>query len=111
MRKIACVVMAILLGVFLSASIVFAGNMYAPKFKNRIVAQQKRINQGRASGCLTRAELGILQSNLNRIMVAELRFKVDGNLTKRERVKLHRQLNHNSRMIYSKKHNWARRWY
>ena len=71
MRKIACVVIALLLGVFLSASIVFAGNMYAPKFKNRIVAQQKRINQGRASGCLTRAEAGTLQRNLKRIMVAD----------------------------------------
>lgn len=111
MRKIAFVVIALLLGVILSASIVIAGNMYDPKVKNRMVAQQKRINKGIASGCLTRAEARKLRYHLNCIRAEESRLKADGHLTRREGARLHRQLNHNSKMIYFKKHNAVCRLY
>jgi len=105
MKKIACVVIALLLGVILSASVVFAGTMYAPKIKNRMVAQQKRIHKGVVSGCLTRTEARKLRYRLNCIRATESRLKADGYLTKRERARLHRQLNHNSKEIYFKKHS------
>lgn len=104
----------ILISIFvitLSASIVFAGNTYDPKIKGRIINQQKRIHKGYASGCLTRAEARTLKGHLNRVRATESRLKADGHLTKRERARLHRQLNHNSNMIYCKKHNPARRWH
>ena len=111
MRKTTLIILISIFVITLSASIVFAGNTYDPKIKGRIMGQQKRIHKGVASGCLTRAEARTLRGHLNRIRATESRLKADGHLTKRERARLHRQLNGNSKMIYSKKHNPSRRWY
>jgi hypothetical protein len=111
MRRTILIILLSIFVITVSASIVFAGNTYDPKIKNKIMYQKKRIHKGIASGCLTRAEARTLQGNLNRIMATELRLKADGHLTKRERNRLHQYLNRNSKKIYFKKHNTARRWY
>ncbi len=90
---------------------IFAGNTYDPKIQERVAEQQKRIDEGIASGQLTRAEVNILQDNLNRIKAEEARLKADRRLTPRERVRLHRMLDRNSGMIFKKKHNPIRRLY
>ena len=103
----------ILLSVFvviLSSGLVIAGNVHDPLIKNRIGAQQMRIDRGIASGCLTRAEARTLRHHVNCIRAQESRFKADGHLTKMERVRLHRMLDKNSRNLYCKKYNTMRRW-
>lgn len=90
-------------------SFAAAGNAKDPGIQARIEEQQKRIDQGLASGQLTRQEAGIVQDNLNRIKAAEARMKSDGTLTPRERRRLERMLDRNSRMIYKEKHDPIRK--
>ncbi len=84
------------------AGSVFAGNTYDPVINDRIAEQKKRIDEGIASGQLTRAEADILQDNLNWIKAEETRLKA-------ERARLNKMLDRNSNMIYKKKHNPIRR--
>lgn len=77
----------------------------------RIAEQQKRIDQGIASGALTRREAAVLQSNLDRIklMASNMRAANGGMLRPGQRARLNRRLDRNSAMIYNKKHNPIRR--
>ncbi len=78
-------------------------------FQERIRDQRERIDQGIRSGELTRHEADILFDNLDRIRDRFDRMKADGRLTLEEQAKLDRMLEENSRMIWNKKHNAARR--
>jgi len=88
-----------------------SGGTADPGIQDRIAEQQRRIDQGIATGELTRHEADILQDNLNWIKAEEARLKADGRLTPGERARLHRALDRNSTMIYKKKHNPVRRLY
>ncbi len=87
----------------------YAGNTKDPGVQSRFEEQQKRIDQGIASGQLTRGEAEIVQDNLNRIKAAEARMKADGSLTPKERKRLEHMLDRNSKMIYKEKHNPIKR--
>lgn len=81
-----------------------AGEVY-----NRTHRQEMRLNQGVASGELTRGEYRRLDGRLDRIQAqrrADLRAN-DGHLTAAERARLNRELNANSTNIYFDKHNRA----
>jgi hypothetical protein len=66
---------------------------------------QQRINQGIRSGELTRREARRLEAGLARIRIDERFARSDGNLSPRERARLNRELNHESRNIYRQKHD------
>ncbi|WP_298273543.1 hypothetical protein [Geobacter sp.] len=89
--------------------IVTAGGVFAgtndPGIQQREVNQQRRIDQGVASGQLTPREAGRLEARQAKIAQDEARMKSDGNLTARERRQLQREQNRASRAIYRKKHN------
>lgn len=108
-KKMVVAASAVLIVFVLSAIAVYAGNTKDPKIRERIEEQQKRIDQGIASGSLTRQEADIVQDNLNRIRESEARMKADGKLTPRERKRLEHMLDRNSKMIYKEKHNPIRR--
>jgi hypothetical protein len=67
--------------------------------------EQQRINQGIRSGELTRREARRLEAGLARIRIDERFARSDGNLSPRERARLNRELNHESRNIYRQKHD------
>lgn len=67
--------------------------------------EQQRINQGIRSGELTRREAGRLEAGLARIRIDERYAKRDGNLSDRERERLERELNRESRAIHRQKHD------
>jgi hypothetical protein len=67
--------------------------------------EQKRINQGIRSRELTRREADRLEAGLARIKTDERYAKMDGNLSYRERVRLNRELNRESREIHRFKHH------
>lgn len=67
--------------------------------------EQKRIGQGIRSGELTRREAERLEAGMARIRVDERFARHDGVVTPRERERLNRELNHESRMIYRQKHD------
>ena len=76
---------------------------------NRVHRQDVRMNQGIASGQLTRGEYRHVDGRLDRINAqrrADLRAN-DGHLTPAERARLNRELNNSSTNIYFDKHNRA----
>jgi len=82
----------------------------AGEVHNRINTQQARINQGVASGQMTRGEYDRTESRLAAINAqrrADLRAN-GGTLTGGEKAQLNREENRNSRAISFDKHNDAR---
>lgn len=76
-----------------------------PGFDQRQANQRERIVDGVESGELTRRETQRLvrgQVHLNRV---ERRAEADGQVTARERARLHREANQQSRRIYRQKHD------
>jgi len=67
--------------------------------------QRERINQGVASGELTKKEAATLRTEQRAIKAEKKAFKADGKVTAAERAKLRRDQNQASRHIYNKKHN------
>ncbi|MEM7636630.1 MAG: hypothetical protein AAF299_18835 [Pseudomonadota bacterium] len=67
--------------------------------------QAERIFNGVQNGSLTLRETGHLVRGQARIHNQERRFKADGVVTHRERARMHRTLNRQSRRIYRRKHN------
>lgn len=92
----------------LMSSIAFAGPVDDPAVQNRLGRQEQRIDQGVASGQLTPREAGLLEAEQAKIRQDEMRMKADGILTKRERTRLHDELDRASRHIYTQKHDRQR---
>jgi PBP1b-binding outer membrane lipoprotein LpoB len=82
----------------------------AGEVQNRIDRQQTRINQGVASGQLTRREYNSTEGHLQAIEAQRRRdLRANGGrLTVAEHRQLNREENRNSRRIYFDKHNLAR---
>jgi len=74
--------------------------------------QQQRIHQGVRSGELTRHEAANLQRHARRIHQHKQRAMVRnrGHLTRRDHIRLNRELDVQSQRIYAKKHNARRRY-
>lgn len=67
--------------------------------------QANRIYNGVQNGSLSLKETGQLMRGQARQRRQERRFKSDGVVTRGERVRMHRNLNRQSRRIWRKKHN------
>jgi hypothetical protein len=76
-----------------------------PKIDQREVSQQKRIDQGVASGALTPKETAHLQKREAKIEADKQAAKADGNVTKEERRKLRKEEDRASHAIYKQKHD------
>jgi hypothetical protein len=76
-----------------------------PRIDRREARQQKRIDQGVASGQLTPKEAARLQAQQGRIETAEARAKSDGVVTAKERAALTHRQNKASRNIRRNKHD------
>jgi predicted metal-dependent hydrolase len=85
--------------------------VYRADIPERIADQQWRVDQGIASGALTRAEADILSDNLYWIKSTYARMQSDGRLNPAETRKLDEMLDRNSAMIFNGKHNAPRRVY
>jgi TolA-binding protein len=79
-----------------------------PRVDARQAKQEKRIEQGVASGQLTPQETKRLEKGEARIDKAEDRAKADGVVTKQERHRLADMQNHESRAIAREKHDKQR---
>jgi len=101
MRKIVSLFVAVVF-VFGASVASMAGSH---GINQREYREQQRINQGIRSGELTRREARRLEAGLARIKIDERFARSDGNLSPRERVRLNRELNHESRGIYRQKHD------
>ena len=79
----------------------------AGQVHNRIENQQDRLQQGVASGQLTRHEYNVDQRRLSGIRAQRNEAIENHNLTPQKRAQLNRELNRSSRGIYFTKHNRA----
>ena len=87
---------------------IFAGAADAqitPRVDKRQQNQKTRVRRGVRSGELTRRETRNIKRSTTRTRRYEKRAKSDGVVTWRERSRLNRMQNRNSRKIYRKKHN------
>jgi hypothetical protein len=100
-KRILLVVAAVALA-SLGAEIASAGT---PRIDRREVRQHVRIHQGVRSGQLTRVEAARLRAGQRHVHRMERRAKADGCVTFRERARITRAQNHESRVIYRLKHN------
>ena len=87
------------------AASVASAHPATPRVDRREARQHARIAQGVQSGELTRAEARRLRAAQRHIHRMERRAKADGVVTMRERARLNRALNHESRAIRRLKHN------
>ena len=85
----------------------------AQSVNQRQAEQHRRIVQGIHSGALTRHEASRLRHRESVVRAQERRdrFMHHGHLTSHERARLNRELNHDSRAIYSQKHDAQHRHY
>ena len=90
---------------FAQAPAAPAGPLATPKIDQRQANQEKRIDQGIASGALTSKEAARLDKRETRIEADQLTAKADGKVTHAERRKLNREENRASRAIHRQKHN------
>src|SRR5687768_13135943 len=95
--------------IFVSLFVLFlAATVHAqstPVVDERQQTQRNRINQGVASGEVTRVEAAKLRSEQRELKRVERRAKADGKVTKRERANIHRKQNQTSRDIRRQKHD------
>ena len=76
-----------------------------PRLDKREARQQKRIDQGVASGQLTAKETNRLDKREAKLAADESAAKADGKVTPAERRKLQREANRDSKAIYKQKHD------
>jgi hypothetical protein len=86
-----------------------AGPAATPGIDKRQANQEKRIDQGVASGQLTRREARRMERQQAAVDRAEDKAKADGVVTKAERARLHNQQDRTSRRIYRQKHDAQQR--
>lgn len=89
-----------------------AQNPYHGDINKRQHEQHKRIEQGIRSGQLTHREARGLKDREAIVRAQERRdrFMHHGHLTSRERGRLNREMNHDSKAIYRQKHDAQHRW-
>ena len=76
-----------------------------PGIDQRQANQERRIDQGVASGSLTQREANRLDRGQQRVDNMENRAKADGVVTPQERQRIHRAQDTQNRQIAKKKHN------
>jgi hypothetical protein len=96
----------VVLGILISSSAAaLAQGTATPRIDQRQENQERRIDQGVASGSLTQHEAKRLDAREDRLENNEARAKADGVVTHKERARLRAETRRNSHAIARKKHN------
>jgi uncharacterized protein HemX len=98
-------VIALSLATFGSAFAQTAAAPNTPRVDKREAKQERRIDQGVASGSLTQQEADRLNKGQDRVATAEDKAKADGTVTKKERARLAHMQNKQDRHIKHQKHD------
>jgi len=81
------------------------GHANTPRVDQRQANQERRIEQGEASGALTPKEAARLEAGQARVQAKEDQAKSDGKVTKKERAHLHVAQDKQSHRIAHQKHD------
>ncbi len=104
--KIGTKLVAAVLGTAFSMTVLAQGT---PQMEKRDANQQKRIEQGVKSGELTRREAARLKAGERKIDRMETRAAADGTVTAKEKARINRAQNAESRAIHRQKHDAQKR--
>ncbi len=91
-----------LVGILAGGSVLAAET---PVLDKREANQEKRIEQGKASGELTNREAARLEHAGDRLETNEAKAKADGKVTARERARLQREASRTSKRVAKQKHD------
>lgn len=95
-----------LLAALVAAAVLpVAAQTATPRVDQRQVNQDQRIQQGVKSGELTSKEAAKLQAGQAKVQAQETKAKADGNVTGKERARLAKSQNKQSRKIAKQKHD------
>lgn len=94
-----------LAAVALSLPVLAFAQANTPRVDQRQANQERRIEQGVASGSLTPREANRLERGQQHVANMESRAKADGVVTRQERARLHQAQDVQSRRIYAQKHD------
>ncbi len=83
-----------------AAALPFAAQANTPSIDPREAGQQSRIEQGAQSGQLTPKEAARLENGHAKVQKMEAKAKADGTVTAKERKKIRRAQDKQSRKIY-----------
>ena len=89
----------------LPAAAQTSGPAATPRIDQRQANQEQRIDQGVASGQLTKPETRRLERGQEHVERMETRAKSDGVVTDKERAKIHHAQDVESKRIYRQKHD------
>jgi hypothetical protein len=103
--------MLLFVGALVTIPVSNAQAVETPLIDQRQENQQRRIEQGTASGQLNAREAARLQRQQDRIEHLEDRAKADGVVTNRERARIGAAQNRASRRIFRQKHDRQGRWH
>ena len=105
MNLLAKSALATLLVSLVATAVQAQDNTATPRVDERQAVQQRRIDNGVATGQLTPREARRMQRQQRAVGAAETQAKSDGVVTKTERRKLDRMQAHPSRNIHRQKHD------
>lgn len=88
-----------------AAALPLAAQTATPRIDQREANQQSRIEQGVQSGQLTPRETAKLERGQAKVEKMEAKAKSDGVVTAKERKKITKAQNRQSRKIYKEKHD------
>lgn len=89
----------------LTGSLAFAENAETPGINQRQANQERRIDQGTASGQLNAREANRLDRQQDKVGKMENKAKADGVVTKKERARIHDAQDRASKNIARQKHD------
>jgi hypothetical protein len=98
----------LLVAVLAALSLPVLAQTSTPNIDQRQANQQQRIDQGVKSGQLTGKEAGRLEKGQEHVQNVETKAKADGVVTKKERARMQRAENVQSRHIAKQKHDRQR---
>ncbi len=102
MNKLIAAIAALMLGAVTLPALAGANT---PRIDKRQANQERRIDQGIASGELNKRETARLERGQDRVDAIEEKDKSDGVVTRREHARIHHAQNVESRRIHRQKHD------
>lgn len=98
-------ILPVVAAVLLLAPVLASAQTTMPRVEQRQANQERRIEQGEASGALTQREANRLERGQQHVENMENRARADGVVTQRERARLHQAQDVESRRIDRQKHD------
>lgn len=99
---------SLLVAIFAAFALPVMAQTTTPNVDQRQANQQKRIDQGVASGQLTGKEAARLEKGQEHVQKVEDKAKADGKVTAKERARIHKAQDAQSRHIAREKHDRQR---